>query len=215
MTLPRAEEHLSQHLGSRYKSEDWRHALKAVMDAEGDVVKAQQAIQKISATCEQPKLTIKLPARPSELAASESRLANSVRDLQKRNRIFGELPSIDDLLDPIEERQIEDLPHAFPGGDDNIVKEVQYENKVRCGEIIEVDDDDNNNDNEDPDPNFTRRDTIELVARLERLTIKFGDGNKNTERLDLNHHLRKFRAFLYKEEFRHAKQSYIDTYFTT
>jgi hypothetical protein len=83
---------------------------------------------------------------------------------------------------------------------------VQYENKVRCGEIIEVDD----NDDEDPDPNFTCRDTIELVARLERLTIKFGDGNKNTDMLDLNHHLRKFRAFLYKEEFHHGKQSYID-----
>jgi hypothetical protein len=120
MTLPQAEELLSQHLGSRYKNEDWRHTLKAVMDAEGDVVKAQQAIQRISATCEQPKLIIKLPARSSELAASESRLANSVRDLQRRNRIFGELPSIDDLLNPIEERQIEDSPHAFPGGDSDI-----------------------------------------------------------------------------------------------
>jgi hypothetical protein len=61
MTLPQAEKCLLQHLGSCYKNEDWRHALKAVMDAEGDVVKAQQAIQKISATCKQPKLTIKLP----------------------------------------------------------------------------------------------------------------------------------------------------------
>ena len=214
MTLPQAEEHLSQHLGSHYKNEDWRHALKAVMDAEGDIVKAQQAIQKISATCEQPKLKIKLPARPSELVASESMLANSVRDLQKRNRIFGELPSVDDLLNPIEERQVEDSPHAFPGGDNDIVKQVEYESKVQSREIIEVDDDDDDDD-EDLDPNVTRRDTIELVAQLERLTIKFGDGNKNADTLHLNHDLRKFRAFLHKEEFRHGKQTHIDSYFTS
>ena len=54
-------------------------------------------------------------------------------------------------------------------------------------EIIEVDDDDNN---EDLDLNVTRCDAIELVAQLERLTIKFGDhSNKNSEILDLNHRL--------------------------
>ena len=136
MTLPQAEEHLSQHLGSRYKNEDWCHTLKAVMDAEGDVVIAQWAIQRISATCEHSKLTIKLPAQLSELTASESRLANSVQDPQKQNWIFGEFPSIDDLLNPMEEQQTKNS-HAFPGGDEDIVKEVQYEDKVWWGACCE------------------------------------------------------------------------------
>ena len=106
-------------------------------------------------------------------------------------------------------------PHASRG-DNDIVKQVEYESKVQSREIIEVDDDDDDDDDdEDLDPNVTRRDTIELVAQLERLTIKFGDGNKNADTLHLNHDLRKFRAFLHKEEFRHGKQTHIDSYFTS
>jgi hypothetical protein len=44
MTLPQAEEHLVHLLGTRYKDEDWCSALKAVMDAKGDVIKAQEVI---------------------------------------------------------------------------------------------------------------------------------------------------------------------------
>ena len=49
MTLPQAERSLIQHLGDHYRDSDWRPALKAVMDAEGDIEKAQTAIQTISA----------------------------------------------------------------------------------------------------------------------------------------------------------------------
>jgi hypothetical protein len=85
MTLPQAEEHLLHLLGTRYKDENWRPALNAIMDAEGNVIMAQEAIRKISLTCERPKLTIKLPARnrPPELATVEDDLMGSVKDLKK------------------------------------------------------------------------------------------------------------------------------------
>jgi hypothetical protein len=62
MSLPQAESALTQHLGDWYKDADWRPALKAVMDAEGDVEKARKVIQTLSAACERPKIIIKLPA---------------------------------------------------------------------------------------------------------------------------------------------------------
>jgi hypothetical protein len=44
MTLPQAEEKLLAHLGNHYKDADWRPALKAIMDAEGNVMQAQDAV---------------------------------------------------------------------------------------------------------------------------------------------------------------------------
>jgi hypothetical protein len=54
MTLPQVEAELSSYLGNCYKYEDWSLAFDAVMKVEGDTVKAQNAIQQISAACEQP-----------------------------------------------------------------------------------------------------------------------------------------------------------------
>src|SRR5882757_5574765 len=44
MSLPDAEKNLQTHLGERYMHSDWRPALKAVMDAEGDAEMALNAI---------------------------------------------------------------------------------------------------------------------------------------------------------------------------
>jgi hypothetical protein len=62
MTLSQAEKQLLQLLGTHYNNEDWCLALKVVIDTKGDIIMAQEVIQKISVTCEWPKLTIKLPA---------------------------------------------------------------------------------------------------------------------------------------------------------
>jgi hypothetical protein len=62
MTLPQAEAELSSYLRNHYQHKDWSLAMDAVMKAEGDTVKAQITIQEISAACEQPKLTIHIPA---------------------------------------------------------------------------------------------------------------------------------------------------------
>jgi hypothetical protein len=44
ISLPRAEELLQTHLGTRFVNSDWQPALAAVMDAEGDAEKALSAV---------------------------------------------------------------------------------------------------------------------------------------------------------------------------
>ncbi|KAI9445608.1 DDE superfamily endonuclease-domain-containing protein [Lactarius psammicola] len=165
MTLPKAEAKLSSHLGDRYNDANWRPALKAVMDSEGDVLKAQKAIQALSAACEHPRLTIKIPAmHPPQLVVTEKELI---------------LPTAEELTNSEREHKISDgSPYAFPGGDLEIVKQVKYETKVQCGEIIEVEDEEE--EVEEPDAGVTRHDTIALITQLEHLSIKFGGGDMNT-----------------------------------
>ncbi|KAH9955583.1 hypothetical protein BGW80DRAFT_1466932 [Lactifluus volemus] len=186
MTLSQAEEQLLQLLGTRYNDEDWRPALKAVMDAEGDVIMAQEAIRKISVT-----------------SIIEDNLMGSVQDLQRQNRIIRKLPSIEDLVNPAQKQEIEDSPHAFLEGDKDIVNQVVYE------------DDGDEEKEEDPDVNITHCDAIRLIATLERLTLKFGgDEMWIADTLELTHQLRKFHGFLNSEERWHGTQTYIDSYFT-
>jgi hypothetical protein len=83
MTLPQAEEKLLVHLGGHYKDADWHSVLKAIMDAEGNITKAQEAVQAFSAACERPNLVIKLPAsRPPQVTALEKDLIKSVDELK-------------------------------------------------------------------------------------------------------------------------------------
>ena len=187
MTLPQAEEKLSVHLGDRYVAKDWYPAFKAVMDAEGDVIKAQKALREISLACEHPKLTIKVPAQracPTRLASAKKAIIDSVQRLKDRNRIFDELPTIDDIIDPVDEREdVEDSPHIFPNGETGIIKQVIHKEKVKQGEIIEIEDD----EDDDPLPDTSRHETIALIAQLELLAVKFGSLNYNSTAL--NHSL--------------------------
>ena len=171
---------------------------------------AQLAVQRFSVKCSQPKLTIKLPAtRPPQIVAIKKELIASVEDLQKRNRIFGVLPTLEELLDPVEENaELEDSPHSFPGGDLEIVKQARYEIQVENQEVIEVDGSESEDD-DDPVANITRGDTIKLCEQLEQLTIKFGRSHD----LSLAQNLRQFRAHLRREEVQTLKQAHIGEYF--
>ena len=140
ITLREAEEKLMMHFGNRYSDADWHPALKAVMDAEGDVLKAHNSLREFSEICERPKLVIKLPAHPPQIVTAEENLLKSVEVLKARNRVFGAVPSIEELVDSKEENQaLEDSPLAFPGGDHDIVEQVVHEGQVKRGEIKEGD----------------------------------------------------------------------------
>jgi hypothetical protein len=51
MTLPDAKEHLKKQLGNQYIACDWQPALDVVMNAEGDIFQAQEALQKLASEC--------------------------------------------------------------------------------------------------------------------------------------------------------------------
>ena len=101
---------------------------------------------------------------------------SSVKVLQSKNRVFGQLLTVDELIDPVQETEIlEDSPYAFPEGDKEIVAQVVLEQQVGRGEVIEVEDDGDGGDLDDePAGTFTRRETIELASKLEPLVIKYG-----------------------------------------
>ena len=137
MTLPAAEEQLKTHLGSQYNAQDWQPTLDVVMNAEGNVIQAQEALAQLSSTTQLPQLTIRLPPlvqvqsfSDSQIIEVEKDLMNSVKELVKRKRIIGPPPTLEDLVDPIEECEIGDSPYKFEGGDMEIVAEVRHEMAV-------------------------------------------------------------------------------------
>ena len=66
----------------------------------------------------------------------EEDLMSSIKILKSRNRIFGSLPTIEELISPPEEHENEDNPQSL--NDDEIVAQVHYEKALKQGEIIEV-----------------------------------------------------------------------------
>ncbi|KAG1718686.1 hypothetical protein EDD22DRAFT_792243 [Suillus occidentalis] len=53
MSLPEAETHLEHHLTNCYTDTNWRPALKAIMDAEGDIDAALNAVDTLAAAASQ------------------------------------------------------------------------------------------------------------------------------------------------------------------
>jgi len=212
MTLPETEKRLQEHLGGHYDDRDWQPALKAVMDAEGDVSVALEAIRKLSASTHLPRLTIKLPARPqlapdAELSRIESELMDSVEELVQRRRIF-RAPTLEELVNPIEEEEDEDSPYRFEGGDVEIIAQVRREMATEQ-EVIEVDDSESEEE-DDPADNLSRAETIKLCQELEKMSIRFGGEDLS---VDLPPQLRKFRAQLQRDELTNAKQVTLEQFF--
>ena len=213
MTLPNAKECLKQHLGDRYNDKDWQPALDAVMNAEGDTSRAQEAIHHLASKSQLPRLVIKLPQRLEPIAQIinvEQELMDSVKELVKRKRIIGCPPTIEELVNPIEEQEVGDSPYRFEGGDAKIVAEVRHEMAVAQGEIIELDESDSE-DEDDIDDTLSQQDIIKLCEKLETACFRYGGKNFS---LELPHQLRKYRAKLLHEDLRSSTQTSLTNYFT-
>jgi hypothetical protein len=223
MTLPAAEEQLKTHLGNQYNAQDWQPTLDAVMSAEGNVIQAQEALAQLSSITQLPRLMIRLPplaqvqSHPtsisdSQIIEAEKDLMNTVEELVKRKQIIGPPPTLEDLVDPIEERETGDSPYRFEGGDAEIVAEVQREMAIARGEIIELNDSDNDSDEDNDDKyHLPCREVINLCALLEKVCINYGDLDSS---LELPRHLRSYRAQLQRDDLLNCTQSSLDSYFT-
>ncbi|KAG2063979.1 hypothetical protein BDR04DRAFT_1146104 [Suillus decipiens] len=180
------------------------------MDAEGDTDLALRAVNTLEkAAFGRTGLKLRIPARqqkPAQLTAAEQELMESINDLKERKHIFGTLLTIDEILDPAEERDNGDLPN-FEGGDQAIADEVRREIAVANGEVIEIDSDD---ESEEDEPSFTHTEILKLCQQLETGCMQHGDPQFS---LNLSSQLRIFRAQLRREELLNAKQTSIDCYF--
>jgi hypothetical protein len=217
MSLPEAETCLEQHLTDHYADTDWRPALKAVMDAEGDIATALKAVDTLAATASQRTgLKIWIPAHPkipTQVTTLEIELMDSVGGLKSHNRIFGELLTIEEILDPVEEREVgDDCDYEFPGGDNEIVEEVRRQMAIERGDIMEVDSDSEDGDEaENMMPEYTFMQVFTLCQQLEDACLQFGELEVS---FDLSKRLQAFRACVRREEIHGAKQTTIDSYFS-
>jgi hypothetical protein len=134
--------------------------------------------------------------------ALEAELMDCVVELKRRNRIFGSIPSLDDLLDPTEEQEIGDMPYWFEGGDAEIVAQVHHEQAIERGEVVEVDSDSEGDDDDDPPADLSTAEIIRMCEQLERVALGSGlDGA-----LEFLRNSRRFRAQLTQADFQRAKQ---------
>ncbi|KAG2352766.1 hypothetical protein BDR07DRAFT_1497689 [Suillus spraguei] len=154
-----------KYLGNHYIEKDWIDALKAVMDVEGDNIKASEAIKKLaSAACQKTGLVVKilpLPKAP-QLDTLEHELMKSIEELTTQRQIIGAPLTVDKILNPQEEKNVGEVT---PYEDDNaIVAEIQCQQAIRSGELVEVESDD---EDEDDSPKVCAIELIPLCKKLE------------------------------------------------
>ena len=213
LSLPNAEIRLQAHLGNRYIDSDWRPALKAVMDAEGSSEVALGAIQDLEHEAKhRPGIKIRIPRQevPPWIADSEAeaQLMETIQDLKARNRIFGNPPTLGELLEPPEEKEIRLGPSLeLERSDEAIVDIVHKEMAGTDGEVIEVESDD---EDQPMVPSITRTNASLLCEQLKQAVKEHGDME---EILTLTHHLHLFRANLRRQELLHSQQARLDRYF--
>lgn len=213
-SLPEAETALQAHLGDRFVDSDWQQALAAVMEAEGDTKQALGAINDLykSAT-RQSGFKFWIPAPPTvapkthQAELVEGELMKDISDLKARNRIFGPIPSVDDILNPLEERQQEGAPldGSVKGIADMVWKKVAGVDR----DVEEVEDSDSKDDARSPIPSCA--DLIALCQRVEQGCMQYGDPQFS---LELSLQLSKFCGILQREELLFATQTTLDRFFS-
>ncbi|KAG2159188.1 uncharacterized protein EDB93DRAFT_1325221 [Suillus bovinus] len=120
MSLPMVENDLKAHLHEHYVDSD----------CDTDIaLNAVNALAEAAFCCTGLKICI--PTHPQQVAADqlssiEADLMQSVNDLKAHNHIFGQLPTLEELLDPTEEREVGEYP-AFEGGDKAIADEWPHQ----------------------------------------------------------------------------------------
>ncbi len=119
LTIPLVEERLKALLGVGYKFDDWKPAIDAVCMVEDDSVAVTMAIEKLQSQARAPTERDTQPsAAPStgmqstEAASAvtamegfrdkdlEARLMKTVEELQRRRRIVGTKPTLEDPPQP-------------------------------------------------------------------------------------------------------------------
>ena len=198
MSLPQAKDALKDLFGAGYIEETWIPALTAVMGAENDVSLALEAINKIRGPLKAPSAC----ATTTQCAALEADLAESVQNLKERKRIFGRVPTLNELLDPVEEQEVGEPMHAFEG-DEDIVAQVHREQAIEHGEIIEIPSDDDEDEDEEPQTDIGMAEMIGMCKRLEGASLS----STAESSLEASRVLRRLRAQLTQISLRNATQT--------
>jgi len=170
-SLPETETYLKAHLKERYRFEDWKAATDAALAADGDDDKASAAVQALVDTVIQscdaavaPVLT-HTQVTSDQLSNLEVDLMESVAHLKWRNCIHGPAPTLEDLLNPVEELEVGKLQYGYPGGDDEIIEEVMAGTN-KTVESVEIDEQDQEEEEEEEEEEkFTMQEAMQLCEQ--------------------------------------------------
>lgn len=213
MSLPAAEDQLKLLLGTRFMHSEWQLALNAVMDAEEDTDSALAAIKRLQDQVK-PKPTAGVATRADlpQLDRLEAGLMEAVADLKARKRITGTPPTLEELVNPVEENEIGESEYSFPGGDDEIIA-AALEATKQSDDVAENQDE---SDDEDPSPAdcVSPREGLDLCEKMEKLVLSHADAD-GVDLLGFQRQLRKMRGHLRQLENSSYKQATLDSFFTS
>ena len=203
---------MEAHLGDTFNAADWEPALRVITEEEDpdEALKKVDGLEK--AAKQRSGLKLQIPARPPQLIEAEVHMMATVQDLKSRNRIFGDLLTVDDILDPPEEREQEEDPYEYHTDDDLvavITEEIRHEIAIENGEVIQIESDDED-DSSPATPNLLSRSALILMcAQIQSSCLHYGDPELAFE---LSETIGKYRAQVNREELRCATQTRIEDY---
>ncbi|THV04615.1 hypothetical protein K435DRAFT_790832 [Dendrothele bispora CBS 962.96] len=146
-----------------------------------------------------------------DLTEAKSKLMNVVQDLKDRKRIHGKALSLEELVNLLEEKEIgEDECRLGENAEEKIVERIRYEEAVRKGEIIEVEDEDEDEDRAPPDVSLG--DLLKTCQTLEYqcLSGRLEDPTLAEEGMVLRDTILKFRGKVQRYGDSRAKQTTMD-----
>ena len=217
-SIPEAHSALQEHLGDRYIATEWDGPLDGVLGAEGDADAALAAVNawrnkyapdNPSEAPDSPSELCEVATIPSEPNEVEKELLNLVAQLKARRCIAGKPFTLDEMLDPIEEREIGENHVSFEGGnlDSEIVQIVQV--KARGDAIEEISSDDDDDEPEVVPPSL--KEMIEACRKLEGDCLLVGTEGA----LDFIEASRRLRGHLQKMSRESEKQTTLDIFFNS
>ena len=164
-TLPEAEDTLEKIYGSTYRDCVWRPALAAITGSETTEAALDELARFRAAT---ENCAVNMGGSDGPMRDAETELMGAVTELRARRRIFGPLPSLDDLVNPPGELEIGENPDRFEN-DADIVELVRKE--FTGGVEVEGVEDEIE---ESPPPQLSRHEMAKLCETLRGVCIGTG-----------------------------------------
>jgi len=205
-SIPEAHSSLQERLGDQYVASEWDGPLDSALGAEGDTDAALAAVNawRNKWAPDGPSDLCEVATTPNDHSKVENELLELVTELKARKRITGQPLTLDELLDPKEEREIGEYLDVFDGGDLEIITMVQ----AKGGDIEEIDSDSDDDHPEAVPPSL--KEMIDACQLLEE-----GGLLVCTDALDFVEAARQFRGRLQKMSREATKQTTIDMFFNT
>ena len=216
-SIPEAHSALQEHLGDQYNASDWNEPLDSALGAEGDVSAALAAVNAWHNKWV-PDSPSDAPDSPSEAPDSpmatildehdnvEEELMELVAQLKAQRCIIGEPLTLDEMLDPIEEREIRECLGSFEGWDLDLEIIGMVQAKAR-GDVIE--DISSDSDEDTPEVIPPLKEMGEACRKLEEGCLLVG----TEDALDFIEAAHQLQGHLQKLSQDSAKQTTIDMYF--